>query len=724
MSKNTVYNNKIRINWTDEDLIGGVTYKSDLTNGDLELGACLCNSITFKIKKPIADVMAYKNKTVFWDHKFIGSPFSKVIGKYIITDIKEINKNTTEVVAYDGMIAFDKIVDDWLDSLTFPISLSAFTDSLITYCAHPEFGASRIYYGNNETFMIQDNFKTIGITGRQILQYIAQVCGGMCFYNLDSPRCYLYIQPFGFNTLPIADIKDMAVYTPDNYKSAEISDEAILPVNKLIVRVSDDDVGVEAGTGDNIMVVQDNPLLYTQSPSEIQTVVTNMYNQIKDVSYYTGKVDAFYFTDNYPSSFRGDVCGYYIKVNDKLMLMTSVQIDDTGVHIQSTGDYKRRNHDSPLNSQITALRGKTNQLTIDIEHTNSTLTDRMNGLESSVNQTASELTTRIENTEGDVSTLTQTVNGFDTRITNAQGDATTAIQTAKGLTLTSSAGSDGKSASIILQAGGTEQSKADIQFNGLVGFNDLSGDGGTEINGNNITSGTISADRIDVKNIAASKLQGEYIAIQNDSKPPQEIGHLKVVNDSQGEFQNELIINSKGLLGLELENELRIGTTSQWDFSYVPSYRNYDPSFSFGGDVTPDKTRSNRYLGDDSHLWDSVWASTDVIQTSDKNQKNSISYDIAKYDSFFDKLKPVKFRLNNGTSGRYHIGMIAQDVEQALIDSGIDPSEFAGFVKYVDKDTGEDGYALRYGEFIALCINKIQALEARIASLERKQVRG
>lgn len=44
-------------------------------------------------------------------------------------------------------------------------------------------------------------------------------------------------------------------------------------------------------------------------------------------------------------------------------------------------------------------------------------------------------------------------------------------------------------------------------------------------------------------------------------------------------------------------------------------------------------------------------------------------------------LQPTAFRLNNGNSGRYHIGFIAQDVEQALLDSGISTNDFAGFVR-------------------------------------------
>ena len=63
-------------------------------------------------------------------------------------------------------------------------------------------------------------------------------------------------------------------------------------------------------------------------------------------------------------------------------------------------------------------------------------------------------------------------------------------------------------------------------------------------------------------------------------------------------------------------------------------------------------------------------------------------------------------------TGRLHIGLIAQDVEQALLDSGISTSDFAGFIQI------EDSYALRYGEFIGLLIQQVQQLKARVAELE------
>ena len=69
--------------------------------------------------------------------------------------------------------------------------------------------------------------------------------------------------------------------------------------------------------------------------------------------------------------------------------------------------------------------------------------------------------------------------------------------------------------------------------------------------------------------------------------------------------------------------------------------------------------------------------------------------------------------------------MIAQDIEAALAEAGLSPMDFAAFVASprLDADgneTGEYDYALRYEEFIALCIWQIQRLKERVNVLEGK----
>lgn len=121
-----------------------------------------------------------------------------------------------------------------------------------------------------------------------------------------------------------------------------------------------------------------------------------------------------------------------------------------------------------------------------------------------------------------------------------------------------------------------------------------------------------------------------------------------------------------------------------------------------------------------------LFASEEITVGSDRRLKNSIEYDMEKYEKFFMALKPTQYRLNRGQSGRYHTGFIAQDVEKALLNSGLTTSDFAGLtitpVEEVNESDGiEDSYyRLRYGEFISLNTYMIQRLHRRIDELEAK----
>lgn len=170
-----------------------------------------------------------------------------------------------------------------------------------------------------------------------------------------------------------------------------------------------------------------------------------------------------------------------------------------------------------------------------------------------------------------------------------------------------------------------------------------------------------------------------------------------------GEYKNFLRLR-KGKTTLYAKNEsgyagVAVAVTARYGQTFYPT------------------RQSTTSLGYSGRLWRDVWATDDVIQTSDLNEKNSISYDMERYAALFDLLKPVHYKLNAGTSGRVHVGMIAQDVEEAMTAVGLTGQEFAGICKAA-KDEGGYSYFLRYGEFIALCIDQIQKLKTRIAALE------
>lgn len=119
--------------------------------------------------------------------------------------------------------------------------------------------------------------------------------------------------------------------------------------------------------------------------------------------------------------------------------------------------------------------------------------------------------------------------------------------------------------------------------------------------------------------------------------------------------------------------------------------------------------------------------SSGTTTLSDKRLKTDFT-ELDNWDTFFDNLKPCAFKYKNGASGRYHLGFIAQEVEEALDAATLTNQDFGGIVKFPyradEKDEedaefyeengikdGDDEYGLIYTEFTALNTHEIQKLK-------------
>jgi hypothetical protein len=165
---------------------------------------------------------------------------------------------------------------------------------------------------------------------------------------------------------------------------------------------------------------------------------------------------------------------------------------------------------------------------------------------------------------------------------------------------------------------------------------------------------------------------------------------------------------------------LYIATLSGSDSGLLFAGSNIRPCTTTGGG------RDNAIdLGASSVRFDDIFATNGTIQTSDANEKNTITDSDLGLD-FINRLEPKSYVFNGKT--RTHYGLIAQDVETVLGDISKPTSGFAGFIKSdisEEQDGSEYRYGLRYTEFVGPLIKalqeadaKIEALEARIAALE------
>ena len=127
------------------------------------------------------------------------------------------------------------------------------------------------------------------------------------------------------------------------------------------------------------------------------------------------------------------------------------------------------------------------------------------------------------------------------------------------------------------------------------------------------------------------------------------------------------------------------------------------------------ETKNSLFLGNGSRPWGSLTVQNAVVTSSDKRLKNSIQQMTEPYEKFYDELKPVMYKYNNGTSDRLHSGFIAQQVEESLNLANINTKDFAGIC--IDDSEGTP-YFLRYSEFISLNTWQIQKLKACVKQAE------
>ena len=203
-----------------------------------------------------------------------------------------------------------------------------------------------------------------------------------------------------------------------------------------------------------------------------------------------------------------------------------------------------------------------------------------------------------------------------------------------------------------------------------------------------------------------------------------------------------------------LSNQTKIGTSSDpYDIAYL---KQIIDCTTFGGSTAAEqiqfKSYSNHSIeacpavdnrsnwGLSSKKWYSVWSYAFSGASDRKLKKDIRDIDSEWANEFIDRLKPSSYRFKDNSYGKVHTGFIAQDVEKAMLELGMDRRDFAGLVKTIKpKDTDVDyktysesiddpdnfegpdenyDYCLRYDDFIAPIVAYCQGLKKKSLELE------
>ena len=333
-----------------------------------------------------------------------------------------------------------------------------------------------------------------------------------------------------------------------------------------------------------------------------------------------------------------------------------------------------------------------------------------------ITKTADEIRLEIENIDGVVSSLILTIDGVT--ITGESGQ--TMI---KGASIDTSS----------IQANSITADK--LNLSGAITFGDLSQDVANDINdayslaqaaSNAATEASkavdawsygsttyIDGNKIMAGTVMASQLLGGSVSLLTAAEYT--AGTLGITGASSADYAIDL--TSNGSLRLTAsQGAVYLDSSSTGSYVLLGTRPGFATGLHVNGHVIP-FSGSSYYCGSSALPWAGIYSATSVVVTSDRNQKHDIEELPDKYINMLMQLIPSRYKINSGTSGRYHVGFIAQEVEEAMNSAGIDAQEFGGFVKDKAED-GSDIYMLRYEEFIGILTAKIKQLEARLSALE------
>jgi hypothetical protein len=310
---------------------------------------------------------------------------------------------------------------------------------------------------------------------------------------------------------------------------------------------------------------------------------------------------------------------------------------------------------------------------------------------------------------------------IESQVTGLQGEQTSIKQSVDSINLGVSNGDD--SSSIYLIKDGVVVSSKTIQFTGGVVFKSDLADGNTTINGGCIQTGEVSADHIklggqmDVYESVSSTTSGGYLGYMSGQSATGEV--TVGIGAMNSPDTGQMLCSSAGArLGYGSSTAIVCGGSN------VALYTNADITMQAGGSVVVQSqylhptSSGSAYCGSYSYHWgagyiDTLYTSDGTVSKSDRRAKKHISDNMGRYLELFDRLRPVHYVFRKRK--RTHLGFIAQDVEQAMQECGIDSKDFAGLI--IDE---HGGYGLRYEEFTALLTAKVQEQDKKIKELEER----
>lgn len=312
------------------------------------------------------------------------------VGVFYAEKPTRTKRNSYKVTAYDTMSKLDADFSGWLhaNQAQFPKTIWQLVQ-LACQRAGVTLASSSLPI--NGSYSVQA-FYADDLTCRQIISWAAEAAGYYAHMNADGKLQFL----------TYADKRSTAKITPDGASnstayyadSLSYEDYTVKAIEKVQIRQSDSDVGViypDSTTATNTYAVQGNLLLTTGTEANLKSVVQNLYNVLKNVTYTPCKVSV-------PSS-SGLACGQIVHVKDARgrefdTYLMSATISSGNASFESVGSASRENSSAVNSQSYKNLTGKMLEIKTSVDGLEvkaSDLTGKYTDLKATVDGLSSEV---------------------------------------------------------------------------------------------------------------------------------------------------------------------------------------------------------------------------------------------------------------------------------------------------------------------------------------------
>lgn len=312
------------------------------------------------------------------------------VGVFYAEKPTRTKRNSYKVTAYDTMSKLDADFSGWLhaNQAQFPKTIWQLVQ-LACQRAGVTLASSRLPI--NGSYSVQA-FYADDLTCRQIISWAAEAAGCYAHMNADGKLQFL----------TYTDKRSTAKITPDGASnstayyadSLSYEDYTVKAIEKVQIRQSDSDVGViypDSTTATNTYAVQGNLLLTTGTEANLKSVVQNLYNVLKNVTYTPCKVAV-------PSS-SGLACGQIVHVKDARgrefdTYLMSATISSGKASFESVGSASRESSSAVNSQSYKNLTGKMLEIKTSVDGLEvkaSDLTGKYTDLKATVDGLSSEV---------------------------------------------------------------------------------------------------------------------------------------------------------------------------------------------------------------------------------------------------------------------------------------------------------------------------------------------